>query len=476
MVFSHLIFIYAFLPLLLILYYCRQNNSWRRGVLLAFSLVFYAWGEPVYIVLMLFSSIVDYTAGRTIERAKGQRARKAALIVSLCVNIGLLGVFKYADMFIAGVNGAGFGIVSLLDKWFPALGAVWTDVPALNLALPVGISFYTFQTMSYTIDVYRGNVEPEHNFLTFGAYVSMFPQLVAGPIVRYSDVARELNSRTLTVGKFSYGVKRFAIGLAKKALLADSFGAIFAVLDTPGSTLGAWLGAIAYGLQIYFDFSGYSDMAIGMGSMLGFSFPENFDHPYTAKSITEFWRRWHMTLSSWFKEYVYFSLGGSRKGLARQLLNIAIVWALTGLWHGAAVNFLLWGLYFAVLLAIEKLFLLKALKKAPAIVAHAYTLIALVFGWVIFAFDDFTLLGNFFKAMFAAPLWDNTAIYTLLGAIPILIVGIIGSTPLPKRLYGKLEGTKAAPYVTVVLIALALVASTAYLVSGGYSPFLYFRF
>ena len=343
MVFSSLAFLQCFLPLCLLVYFLVPQK-WRNGALFAFSLLFYAWGEPVYVVLMLFSTALDYTCGQMVERHQGQRGAKIALLVSVCVNLGLLGVFKYSDFLIGTVNSL-FG----------------TAISQPNLPLPIGISFYTFQTMSYTIDVYRGEAKAQRNIINFGAYVTLFPQLIAGPIVRYQTVADELEHRECSADLFADGVKRFACGIGKKVLLANNIGLLWeaASAQATPTVLTAWLGVIAYGFQIYFDFSGYSDMAIGLGRMLGFRFLENFNYPFLVDSITDFWRRWHISMGTWFRDYVYIPLGGNKGDLAKQFRNIAIVWLLTGFWHGASWNFVLWGVYFGVLLVLEKLFLLR---------------------------------------------------------------------------------------------------------------------
>ena len=351
MVFSSMTFLLFYLPVVLAVYYLAPNKL-KNLVLFVFSLLFYAWGEPVYVGLMIFSTVLDYTCGLTAERFRGTRKAKIALLVSVVVNLSLLGVFKYADFLIATVNSV-FGCA----------------LPLLGLPLPIGISFYTFQTMSYTIDVYRGDTKAQRNIVSFGAYVSLFPQLIAGPIVRYQTIAEQMDRRTHSSDQFSLGVRRFVCGLAKKVLLANNIGLLWNTISQTDAAnltvLSAWLGLIAFSFQIYFDFSGYSDMAIGLGSMFGFSFCENFNYPYISASVTEFWRRWHISMGTWFRDYVYIPLGGNRCGLAVQLRNIAVVWLLTGFWHGASWNYVLWGVYFGALLIAEKFFLLEKLKKAP---------------------------------------------------------------------------------------------------------------
>ena len=413
MVFSSLTFLLCFLPAVLLIYFAVPRKA-KNAVLFLASLVFYAWGEPVYVVLMIFSTILDYTCGRLVEKFRGTSKKKIGLIISVCCNLGLLIFFKYSDFFIATVN-----------------GIFKTNIPQLNLPLPIGISFYTFQTMSYTIDVYRGDARMQKNIISFGAYVALFPQLIAGPIVRYQDIADQLDERTHSFDKFGDGVKRFVMGLGKKVLLANNIGLLWSMVsETEAAQLtlvGAWLGIIAFAFQIYFDFSGYSDMAIGLGKMLGFDFKENFNYPYLSKSVTEFWRRWHMSLGTWFRDYVYIPLGGNKKGLPVQLRNIAIVWILTGFWHGAAWNFVLWGVFYGVLLLIEKLFLLKWLEKAPAVIGHIYALFTVLIGWVLFAFDDLSKGLAFLKVMFGggAGIVNSATLYQLLSYIPLMIICII---------------------------------------------------
>ena len=375
MVFSSLTFLMLFLPTVLLIYFAVPRQG-KNAVLFIFSLLFYAWGEPIYVGLMIFSTVLDYTCGWLVEKYRGTSKQKIGLLISVFTNLSLLFFFKYTDFFIGTINTV-FG----------------TDIAMLNLPLPIGISFYTFQTMSYTIDVYRGDAKVQKNILSFGAYVSLFPQLIAGPIVRYQDIADQLNERTHSFDRFGDSVKRFVTGLGKKVLLANNIGLLWDAISKTAAenltTLAAWLGIIAFAFQIYFDFSGYSDMAIGLGKMFGFEFLENFDYPYTSKSVTEFWRRWHISLGTWFRDYIYIPLGGNRKGLPIQIRNIAIVWILTGFWHGASWNYVLWGVFYGVLLMAEKLFLLKWLKKAPAFVGHIYTMFAVLFGWILFAFEDF---------------------------------------------------------------------------------------
>lgn len=463
MVFSSLTFLQYFLPLCLLAYFMAPQQL-KNGILFLFSLVFYAWGEPVYVVLMLFSTVLDYTCGQMVERYRGQWGAKIALLVSVCVNLGLLGVFKYSDFLIGSFNSA-----------FNA------TLPQPNLPLPIGISFYTFQTMSYTIDVYRGDAKVQNNIISFGAYVTLFPQLIAGPIVRYQTVADELKHRDCTADLFADGIKRFACGMGKKVLLANNIGLLWeaASAQAAPTVLTAWLGVIAYGFQIYFDFSGYSDMAIGLGRMLGFHFLENFNYPFLADSITDFWRRWHISMGTWFREYVYIPLGGNHSGLVKQLQNIAIVWLLTGFWHGANWNFVLWGVYFGALLMLEKLVLLRWIKKLPVLARHAYALLLVTVSWTLFGFTDIVKGFVWFKAMFSGTLFDNNSLYLLFTYGPMLLLCALASTPLGKRCYDQLNlrlGQRVLTLADCGGLLCLLIASAAYLVSGSYNPFLYFRF
>lgn len=466
MVFSSTIFLCVYLPLVLLGYYICPKKG-RNLFLLIASLVFYAWGEPKYVFLMIFSILVNYIFGRLMDKHRENKKRlKLMLVLSVVIDLGLLSVFKYTDFIITNVN-AIFG----------------ANFDLLNIALPIGISFYTFQAMSYTIDVYRNDVRVQKNLIDFGMYITMFPQLIAGPIVRYADVQDQLAERSVTTADFSEGVMRFVVGLGKKVLLANQMGAVWSDIYALGgdvSALMAWTGAIAYTFQIYFDFSGYSDMAIGLGRMFGFKFPENFRYPYQSVSITDFWRRWHITLSTWFKEYLYIPLGGNRRGLARQALNLLIVWSLTGFWHGAGWNFVMWGLYYFVILFIEKLFLLKALDKLPKFFRHVYALVLIIIGWVIFASDDVSVLLPYLGSMFGA----NGAIggmdvYTLLTKAVLLIICCIASTELPKKLFLSAAGAmneKAAFTLKSVLMIALLALSMILLIGDSYNPFLYFRF
>ena len=465
MVFSSVLFMFIYLPVVLALYYIAPVR-WRNLCLFVVNLVFYGWGEPVYIVLMMVSITINYFAGRLIDkyRANDHRAR-VILVVNVVINLGMLMFFKYFDLFIETLN------------MIPGV-----SLRPLGLTLPIGISFYTFQTMSYPIDVYRGDADVQRNYISFGTFVALFPQLIAGPIVRYKDVASQLDFRANSVEQFSSGVRRFLVGLAKKVLIANNIGALWDIYSTmPASeltTLGAWIGILAFSLQLYFDFSGYSDMAIGLGRMLGFEFLENFNYPYISQSITEFWRRWHISLGTWFRDYVYIPLGGNRCGLGRQFFNILVVWALTGFWHGANWTFLMWGLYYAVFLMVEKAFLLKWLHKIPRLFRHIYSLFVVVCGWVLFQLNTLGEVGAYYKAMFGGAgggAWSSTDLYYLSGFAVMFLIAILACTPLGKKLYDKLPG-KAAAWATPVLIVLVLAIGTAYLVDATYNPFLYFRF
>lgn len=466
MVFSSTIFLCVYLPLVLLGYYICPKKG-RNLFLLIVSLVFYAWGEPKYVFLMIFSILVNYIFGRLMDKNRGRQKRmKLLLVLSVVIDLGLLSVFKYTDFVITNIN-AIFG----------------SSFDLLNIALPIGISFYTFQAMSYTIDVYRDDVRVQKNLIDFGMYITMFPQLIAGPIVRYADVQDQLADRSVTTADFSEGVMRFVVGLGKKVLLANQMGAVWSDIYALGgdvSALMAWTGAIAYTFQIYFDFSGYSDMAIGLGRMFGFKFPENFRYPYQSVSITDFWRRWHITLSTWFKEYLYIPLGGNRRGLARQALNLLIVWSLTGFWHGAGWNFVLWGLYYFVILFIEKLFLLKALDKLPKFFRHVYALLLIIIGWVIFASDDVSVLLPYLGSMFGANgAVGGMDVYTLLTKAVLLIICCVASTELPKKLFLSAAGAmneKAAFTLKSVLTIALLALSMILLIGDSYNPFLYFRF
>ena len=466
MVFSSSVFLIVFLPITLLAYFIVPARfiKARNSVLLAASLVFYGWGEPKYILIMIFSIVFNYVCGL----AAGKNRSKAVLILCVVGNLALLGYFKYTDFVLETVN---------------RLAEAGLALP--GIALPIGISFYTFQTMSYVIDVYRGKVEAQRDIITFGTYVTLFPQLIAGPIVRYSDVAVMLVGRKTNLEQIAEGVRRFIIGFGKKVLLANQIYVVWMELSAMEnlSVSAAWLGAVAFTFQIYFDFSGYSDMAIGLGKIFGFDYLENFNYPYISRSITEFWRRWHMSLSSWFKEYVYIPLGGNRKGLSRQLINISIVWILTGLWHGASWNFVMWGVYYGIILIIEKLGLLKVLKKCPAVVGHIYSLILIVIGWVIFAVDDMGKVAAYLGMMLGSSqiFIDDDFVYFFESRIWLLIACVIGSTPLPKIVCSiiaeKLEDREVLLGTIETVLFMGIFAlSMAFLVSGSYNPFLYFRF
>ncbi len=465
MLFSSIPFLYYFLPCVLLVYFAAPKKL-KNSVLLLASLFFYGWGEPKYLLLMLFSIMQGYVFGLLIEKSRERRSGKLCLAAGVALSLAMLAYFKYADFMIANLN---------------ALTGL--SVPFLKIALPIGISFYTFQIVSYLIDVYRGEVPAQRNFIDLAAYIAMFPQLIAGPIVRYSDIAAQIGSRTHTCAGAAYGVRRFVIGLSKKILIANLLGSLASAYKTTqdASVLFGWLYAAAFMLQIYYDFSGYSDMAIGLGSIFGFRFSENFNYPYIAGSITEFWRRWHISLGSWFRDYLYVPLGGNRKGKARQLLNILIVWLATGLWHGAAWNFVLWGLLFAVLLTVEKLWLLPFLKKNRWF-GHIYVLLFVLFGFVLFDASSVTEALKTLKALFGAglPPVSQEALYLLRSNAVLLILAAVGATPLPKKLAEAAGRSKTGAGLLGVLEPLALAAllavCTAFLVDGSFNPFLYFRF
>lgn len=459
MVFSSLTFIFIFLPLFLILYYIVPFKI-KNYILLVFSLIFYAWGEPVYILLMIFSCLINYLYGLFAHKVKN---KKLLLVLCVFINILILGFFKYCDFLIDIVN----GLLNLsIDK--------------LYLGLPIGISFFTFQTLSYSIDVYRKDVIPEKNFFYFATYVSMFPQLIAGPIVRYEDVSKELYKREISFDNFGIGLKRFLQGLFKKVLLANNIGLLWTTISGLGtrSILTSWLGIIAYTFQIYFDFSGYSDMAIGMGKMIGFNYLENFNYPYISKTITEFWRRWHISLSSFFRDYIYIPLGGNRKGIKRQIFNILVVWILTGLWHGANYNFVLWGLYYGILLLIEKFILKDFINKIPDFFKHIITLFLVMIGWLIFASDDINSFSSYFMNLFnfiKYPFIDNEFLFYLYNYIIVILFCIIFSMPIKEILYKKIDN-KIINILLVIIYILLFIISISFIVSDSYNPFLYFRF
>ncbi len=441
MVFSSIVFLFYFLPIVLLFYYITPNK-FKNLTLFIFSLLFYSWGEPIYIFLMLFSCLSDYIHSIIIDKYRNTIYSKVALISSICINVGILVFFKYLPF---------------------------------NLPLPVGISFYTFQTMSYSIDVYRGNVPVEKNFITLATYVTLFPQLVAGPIVRYIDIEKELDFRIHNLDIFYQGVYKFVIGLSKKVLLANNLGIIWNDIKfSPTHDLSlftSWLGIICFTLQIYFDFSGYSDMAIGLGKMFGFTFPENFNFPYTSKSITEFWRRWHISLGSWFRSYVYIPLGGNRCSKQRWFFNIFIVWFLTGIWHGSSFNFILWGLYFGLILVLEKLYILNLLNKIPNLFRYIYTLFIVIIGFVLFEFNDLSSISNYLKSMFFnSKLIDLKFMYYFIPNITLLLISIISCTPITKYILDRYN------LFRFIFLILGLILSTSFLVDSSFNPFLYFRF
>ncbi len=462
MVFSSVPFLYVFLPVVLLGYFLVPRR-FKNVVLLAASLFFYYYGERAYTSLLLISSLSDYLHSLYIEKHRGTQRAKIALVSSIAVNLALLGFFKYADFLISTVN-----------------GLLHTSIPLLKVPLPIGISFFTFQTMSYTIDVYRGRVHAQKNLVTMGTFVCLFPQLVAGPIVRYSDIALELEQRSTTLDEVSAGARRFVVGLAKKVLVANAMGELCGLYRSAGeqTTLFALLYAAAFTIQIYYDFSGYSDMAIGLGLLFGFHFPENFNYPYLSRSVSEFWRRWHMTLGGWFRDYVYIPLGGNRVPRLLYIRNIFVVWALTGLWHGAAWNFVVWGLLFGVLLTAEKLFLDKWLQKCGRILPHVYVMAVVVLSFVLFnassmqgALADIAAVLGLTGAPFAGTL----SLYYLKSYAVLLAVSVVGCTPWPKKLALALpEGVRAV--LEPVAMAVLLLLVTAYLVDGSFNPFLYFRF
>lgn len=477
MLFSSLEFLFLFIPLCIALYFSAPTRL-RNAVLLVFSLIFYAFGEPRYLLLMIFTVLADYLLALAIQRANDRGKARRILIFSIIFNLALLGFFKYYD-FVA-LNLSRVSVLSFIRP--------------LKLALPVGISFYTFQSLSYVIDVYRGEANAARSPLIPATYVTLFPQLIAGPIIKYNDIEGQFFERTHSAERAAQGIRRFVAGLAKKVLLANTAGELWESFATGFSansadTLGVWLGIIFYAAQIYFDFSGYSDMAIGLGKIFGFDFPENFNYPYISKSITDFWRRWHITLSSWFKEYVYIPLGGNRCGRVRMYLNLLIVWSLTGLWHGAGFNFLLWGIYYFILLALEKAFLLKILERAPRAIRHIYSIIFILIGWLIFASDGsetaLTLSEAFsclriMLGIGANPFISAETLYTLKRNLLPMLILFLASTPLSKAILSRLSSSKkaltSARIVLNIITPALLILCTAYLVNSGYNPFLYFRF
>lgn len=464
MVFSSLVFMFAYLPITLLAYYLVPRQG-RNIFLFIVNLIFYGWGEPKLVLLMVFNIFFNYIGGWLVDKYRADAKKKKLFLILTCVlDIGILAVFKYTGMITETLN------------MLPFL-----NIPELQISLPIGISFYTFQTMSYVIDVYRDDAPVSKNFINFGTYVALFPQLIAGPIVRYRDVAEQLVNRRETLEMFTRGVKLFMVGLAKKVIIANTMGTlttnIFATTDENG-VVGTWVGMIAYTFQIYFDFSGYSDMACGLGNMMGFEFLKNFNYPYIAKSITDFWRRWHISLSTWFKEYVYIPLGGNRKGVKRQILNLLIVWGLTGLWHGAAYNFVLWGLYYGLLLILEKFVLKKILDRLPSFVQHIYTLFIIIIGWGLFYFTDVGQLGEFMVDLFnfGNGIGGDQAFNLIMSNLPMLIIAAVASTPLATMLYTRFEHTHFMWIPETLYCMGVLAVSTASLVNQSYNPFLYFRF
>lgn len=468
MVFSSLIFIFIFLPLVLVSYYIAPRRL-RNTVILLASLLFYAWGEPTYIILIIISILINYLGALLIRvHIKNKDKSKFIFITLLLIDISILFFFKYY----------GFAI--------ECLGSIiGLDLKVKSISLPLGISFYTFQQISYIADIYMQKVKPERNLIDFATYITMFPQLIAGPIVKYEDIHKQLANRKESINKFGEGVQRFIIGLGKKVILANNIGLIWTQVKEVNlndlSIVLSWIGIIAFTLQIYFDFSGYSDMAIGLAKMFGFDFLENFDYPYISKSITEFWRRWHMSLGGWFREYIYIPLGGNKKGTLIQVRNLFIVWFTTGLWHGASTNFVVWGLYFGVILFIEKIYLKDLLKKIPSIFSHIYTLIIVMIGWVIFDMNTLTDSGHYIKIMFGFGnniFIDNLAKYILTNNFIILLIGLICSTKLIKIYMNKIKSTfrENDVFLITAINLLILIISTAYLVGTSYNPFLYFRF
>ena len=480
MVFSSLLFLFCYLPAVLLAYYLLPR-AWRNSVLFFTSLLFYAWGEPIYVFLMLFTIVFGYGTGRMLERwggagqadsAPGGRERQRARIIlalAVVVNLGILGFFKYGSFVTENLN----RILGL-------------SLSLTNLPLPLGISFYTFQTMSYTIDVYRGKAPVQHSLISFGAYVAMFPQLIAGPIVRYNTVARQLEERKESLAAFGSGVGIFAVGLAKKVLLANNIGLFWDTVQNLApaemSLAAAWCGIVAFGLQLYFDFAGYSDMAVGLGRMLGFEFERNFFYPYISRSVSEFWRRWHISLGTWFKEYLYIPLGGSRRGSGRRVFNLLIVWMATGIWHGANWNFLFWGLYYFVFLVLEKAGLERLLARAPRGIGWLYTLLVVMTGWVLFVFEDLGQLAGFLGALagrgIGGGVVNERILYLLSSYGGILLLAGIAATPWPANLFEGLLKSRPglARWLKPVLVLAVLILATAYLVDSSYNPFLYFRF
>ena len=480
MVFSTSIFIYLFLPITLIIYYLMPKKG-KNLIILLSGLLFYSWGEPIYVIVMLISTMIDYFAGLIMNHFEGRKVpRRICLIVSIVMNLGLLGIFKYSGFIAENINAiAGTQIIDINNMNFFGI-----EYLPMNM-LPIGISFFTFQSMSYTIDLYLGNVKVQKNPISFAAFVTLFPQIVAGPIVRYDDVAKELDDRSITIDLIYDGIIKFIIGLSKKVLIANSIGALWTSIKATDianvSVVSSWLGILAFTFQIYFDFSGYSDMAVGLGKMMGFNFPKNFDYPYLSKSISEFWRRWHITLGAWFKSYVYIPLGGNRKGMARTIFNLAVTWFLTGVWHGASWNFILWGTLYGVVIILEKLFLGKLLDKIPDIFGHIYTMLLVILGWVLFDTADLPTAGAYIAKMFGfggGAFIDSTAMYQIATYGITFIICIIGCTNLPKLAVEALKKKSAVlvNYGGIAVMTGMFIICAAYLVDQTYNPFLYFNF
>lgn len=486
MVFSSVVFIFLFFVLTMLLYYAVPFK-FKNFIIFISGFVFYAWGEPKYVVVMLISTLIDYFAGLLMHKFNDKIViKRICLIVSLVMNLSLLGIFKYSDFIFGSINDI-FGL-SLENPFLEITNNVSAFVfgakPESYLPLPIGISFFTFQSMSYTIDMYLGKIKVQKNVISFTAFVNLFPQIVAGPIVRYDDIAAELDNRVINLDIIYTGIIRFITGIGKKVLIANGIGQLwneaFALMGPEMPVLTAWLGIIGYTLQIYFDFSGYSDMAIGLGKMMGFNFPENFDYPYLSKSISEFWRRWHMTLGAWFRSYVYIPLGGNRKGQGRTVFNLAVVWLLTGIWHGASWNFILWGVLYGVLIICEKLFLGKILEKLPSAVRWFYTMLLVVLGWVLFVTPDLPTAFSYMGTMFGSTgvLADSTSWYLLLNYGIMLVLGIFASTDAWKIIVEKVtaKAPTAVNYITPVVKMAVFILCIAYLADATYNPFLYFNF
>lgn len=464
MIFSSLLFIFLYLPIVLGIYYIAPKK-WRNAFLLIANFIFYGWGEPVFVIIMAASIISNYAFGMLIEKySANKRLKKTFVIFALLISFALLGVFKYAAFF------------ADLLRLIP----IFSFLPKFEISLPIGISFYTFQAVSYIIDIYRGDTNAQKSIVNFGTYISFFPQLIAGPIVRYADIETMLTERKENAHQFADGIRLFTVGLSKKVLIANQMGMLWdnlrGISDSAG-IVGAWVGIVAYTFQIYFDFSGYSDMACGLGKMFGFEFMKNFDYPYISKSITEFWRRWHISLSTWFRDYVYIPLGGNRCKTSRVIFNLLVVWGLTGLWHGASINFVVWGLYYFILLISEKYIFGNLLKKLPKVIQHIYALIFIIIGWTIFCFDDISEMCNYFGKMFSFNgLISADALSYIISYLPLIIVSVIASTPVGKLIWTKINKKKLSFLAEEILVILALLLCTAALASQSYNPFLYFRF